>query len=155
MDKKKIIIISSIAAGVVVIALIVGLIIYGNYKKGLNNSAELNANLEKLGKSFYEEFYYPHQVSSIEQKNANLKKKEKPSTIEGLLKNYENTGISVNLENIAKVSSTDQSLVEAMVNKKTKEKCDFKNTKVTIKPVAPFGVNDYTITTTLECGSFE
>lgn len=154
MEKKKVIIIASIAAGIVVIALVVGLLIFNRNKK-LNNEAELNQNLEKLGRTFYEEFYYPHQVSSIETKNANLKKKEKPQTIEDLLKGYSSTGITVNLENIAKVSNVDKTLVDSMVNKKTKEKCDFTKTKVTIKPKAPYSATDYDITTTLECGSFK
>lgn len=153
MEKKKIIIISIIAA--VVIAAVAGVLIYFGVQKSKNNQAELTTNLETLGKSFYEDFYYPHQVQAIEQKNAKLKKKETPSTIEGLLKNYEKTGISVNLENISKVSSVDKNLVDSMVNKKTKEKCNFEKSKVTIKPVAPYGKTDYTIEVTLDCGNFK
>ena len=55
MDKKKIGIIAG--AAVVVIARVVGLIWFLNR----SNEKQLNANFTKLGKQFYEEFYYPSQ----------------------------------------------------------------------------------------------
>ena len=133
MDKKKIGIIAGVA--VVVIAVVVGLILF----LGRSNEKQLNANLTKLGKQFYEEFYYPSQEKSQDDVKAFVKK-------------FEKTGIKINLENIAKISKVDKSLVDSMVNKKTKEKCDVKQSTVTIYPEKPYGKNNYKIEVNLECG---
>ena len=133
MDKKKIGIIAGVA--VVVIAVVVGLILF----LGRSNEKQLNANLTKLGKQFYEEFYYPSQEKSQDDVKAFVKK-------------FEKTGIKINLENIAKISKVDKSLVDSMVNKKTKEKCDVKQSTVTIYPEKPYGKSNYKIEVNLECG---
>lgn len=133
MDKKKIGIIAG--ACVVVIAIVVGLILF----LGGSNEKKLNANLTKLGRQFYEEFYYPSQEKS-------------QSDVKEFVKKFEKTGIKINLENIAKISKVDKALVDSMVNKKTKEKCDAKNTTVTIYPEKPYGKSDYKIEVNLECG---
>ena len=133
MDKKKIGIIAGVA--VVVIAVVVGLILF----LGRSNEKQLNANLTKLGRQFYEEFYYPSQEKSQDDVKAFVKK-------------FEKTGIKINLENIAKISKVDKSLVDSMVNKKTKEKCDVKQSTVTIYPEKPYGKTDYKIEVNLECG---
>ena len=133
MDKKKIGIIAGVA--VVVIAVVVGLILF----LGRSNEKQLNANLTKLGRQFYEEFYYPSQEKSQDDVKAFVKK-------------FEKTGIKINLENIAKISKVDKSLVDSMVNKKTKEKCDVKQSTVTIYPEKPYGKNNYKIEVNLECG---
>jgi hypothetical protein len=133
MDKKKIGIIAG--ACVVVIAIVVGLILL----LGGSNEKKLNANLTKLGRQFYEEFYYPSQEKS-------------QSDVKEFVKKFEKTGIKINLENIAKISKVDKALVDSMVNKKTKEKCDAKNTTVTIYPEKPYGKSNYKIEVNLECG---
>ena len=133
MDKKKIGIIAG--AAVVVIARVVGLIWFLNR----SNEKQLNANFTKLGKQFYEEFYYPSQEKSQEDVKAFVKK-------------FEKTGIKINLENIAKISKVDKNLVDSMVNKKTKEKCDAKQSTVTIYPEKPYGKSNYKIEVNLECG---
>lgn len=135
MDKKKIGIIAGVA--VVVIALIVGGIFL--IKSLFNNESELKNNLNTLGKQFYEEFYYPSQEKSQDDVKAFVKK-------------FEKTGIKINLENIAKISKVDKNLVDSMVNKKTKEKCDAKQSTVTIYPEKPYGKSDYKIEVNLECG---
>ena len=133
MDKKKIGIIAGVA--IVVIALVVGIILFLNR----SNEKTLTANLNKLGKQFYEEFYYPSQEKSQED-------------VKEFIKKFEKTGIKVNLENIAKVSKVDQDLVKTMVNSKTKKDCDKTASYVIIKPKKPYGKTDYTIEVTLECG---
>lgn len=133
MSKKKLGII--VGAAIVVIGIVVALVLL----LGGNNQKELNSNLSKLGKQFYEEFYYPSQEKSQEDVKAFVKK-------------FEKTGIKVNLENIAKVSKVDQDLVKTMVNKKTKKDCDKTASYVIIKPKKPYGKTDYTIDVTLECG---
>ena len=133
MDKKKIGIIAG--AAVVVIAIVVGLILFLNK----SNEKQLNANFTKLGKQFYEEFYYPSQEKSQEDVKAFVKK-------------FEKTGIKVNLENIKKVSKVDQNLVKTMVNSKTKKDCDAKESYVIIYPEKPYGKTNYKIEVNLECG---
>ena len=133
MDKKKIGIIAGVA--IVVIALVVGIILFLNR----SNEKTLTANLNKLGKQFYEEFYYPSQEKSQEDVKAFVKK-------------FEKTGIKVNLENIAKVSKVDQDLVKAMVNSRTKKECDKTASYVIIYPEKPYGKSNYKIEVNLECG---
>ena len=136
MGKKKLIIIIC-SAVLVVAALVVGIIFL---VKGLgSNEKQLNANLNTLGKQFYEDFYYPSQEKSQDD-------------VKEFVKKFEKTGIKVNLENIAKVSKVDQELVKAMVNKKTKKECDKTASYVIIKPKKPYGKTDYTIEVTLDCG---
>ena len=133
MSKKKIGIIAG--AAIVVIGIVVALILL----LGGNNEKKLNANLTTLGKQFYEEFYYPSQEKSQED-------------VKTFVKKFEKTGIKVNLENIAKISKVDKELVDSMVNKKTKKKCDTKESYVVIYPEKPYGKTNYTIKANLECG---
>lgn len=133
MDKKKIGIIAG--AAVVVIAIVVGLILFLNK----SNEKQLNTNLTKLGKQFYENFYYPSQEKSQED-------------VKEFVKKFEKTGIKVNLENIAKVSKVDKDLVKSMVNSKTKKDCDKSESYVIIYPEKPYGKTNYKIEVNLECG---
>ena len=71
MDKKKIGIIAGVA--VVVLAIVVGIILF----LGRSNEKQLTANLNTLGKQFYEEFYYPSQEKSQDDVKAFVKKFEK------------------------------------------------------------------------------
>lgn len=146
MSKKKIGIIAGVAA-IVVIGIVVALIII----LGGNKEKKLNANLNALGKQFYEEFYYPSQAKSQEDVKAFVKK-------------FEKTGIKINLENIAKISKVDKELVASfnatkadvsasVSNKKeNKDACDAKSTYVIIYPEKPYGKTNYRIETHLECG---
>ena len=133
MDKKKIGIIAG--AAVVVIAIVVGLILFLNR----SNEKQLNANLTKLGKQFYEDFYYPSQEKSQEDVKAFVKK-------------FEKTGIKVNLENIKKISKIDKKLADSLINSKTKKECDAKESYVIIYPEKPYGKTNYKIEAHLECG---
>ena len=133
MDKKKLGII--IGAAVLVVAIVVGLILF----LGRSNEKVLNANLSKLGKQFYEEFYYPSQEKS-------------QSDVKEFVKKFEKTGIKVNLENIAKVNKVDKELVKSMVNSKTKKDCDKTGSYVIIYPEKPYGKTNYKIEVNLECG---
>lgn len=133
MDKKKIGIIAG--AAVVVIAIVVGLILFLNR----SNEKQLNANFTKLGKQFYENFYYPSQEKSQEDVKAFVKK-------------FEKTGIKVNLENIKKISKIDKKLVDSLINSKTKKECDAKDSYVIIYPEKPYGKTNYKIEVNLECG---
>ena len=128
--KKKLFIVMSVFAL---------LVFTGCGKKDSNNKEELIKNLETMGKSFYEEFYYPHQAASNED-------------VAKFLETYSENGIKADLENISKVSVVDKELAEKMVNNKTKEKCDTKKTTITFYPKTPYGKTDYEMQVNLECG---
>ena len=138
MNKKNIIIIASVII-VVVAAVILCVCLKGNKKGEKDNKAELTANLEKLGKAFYEDFYY-------------VRNEEAQENMVEFIKGFEKTGISVDLENISKVATVDKELVDSMVNSKTKKKCDVKETRVTFFPKAPYGKTDYEMKVELSCG---
>ena len=136
MKNKKFIII-----GISVIVIICLILIFVNPFSGKSNGNEdkLNANLNQLGKDFYEGYYYPSQ----EKSQTDVKK---------FLERFEKNGIKINLQNLAKISSIDKELIESMVNSKTNEKCDFEKTTVTIYPKTPYGKTDYELKVNLDCG---
>ena len=126
---------------VVTICMVSLLALSGCGKK--SNEKELTQNLEKLGRSFYEEFYYVHQEEALKQQEKSLSE---------FLSQYAEIGIKADLENISKTSVADKKLVDSMVNSETNEKCDVKNSSVTFYPKAPYGKTDYEVKVELECG---
>lgn len=130
MSKKKIII------GAVVVVLVIGIIILicscNSGEKKLTN------NLEKLGKNFYEDYYYPSQAKS--QKD-----------VKKYMEKFSKNGISINLDNLTKISSLDKDLLND-VKKQTKDKkCDYQKTKITIVPKKSYEKKDYTLKVDLDC----
>ena len=134
--KKRIIIIAAISLAVVIIGVLC-FVIFGN--KEAKNKKELEANLVKLGAAFYEDYYYPSQEKI--QKD-----------VKEYMAKFEKTGLKINLDNLSKISKIDQTLVEKMVNKKTKEKCDFEKTYISIYPQKEYEKKDYKIEVKLICG---
>ena len=120
---------------VIVVLIVLGLIFFVFN----DNKKQLTKELENVGKNFYENYYYD-KVGKDE--------KERPS----LLSKYSTRGIKVDLENLASSSGNKDELLNKFVNKKTKEKCNEINTKVTIYPKDPYGRKDYTIEVELDCG---
>ena len=133
-NNKKIII---GAIGVIVLVLIIIGIVFGVKSCGkTSNEKQLKENLTAMGKTFYEEFYYPQMESSQED-------------VKEYMKKFETTGIKVNLANLSKVSKVDKKLVESL----TKENCDEEKTSVRITPKSPYGKTDYDIEVELSCGN--
>ncbi len=122
-----------------VVFMVMLLVVTGCGKDKKDYKKELTDNLEKLGRTFYEEFYYPHQIENNED-------------IASFLVKFKESGVKANLENISKISVVDKALVDSMVNNETKEKCDFKNSSVTFYPKEPYGKTDYEVKVELECG---
>lgn len=133
--KKLFIIIGAITIAIIAAILVLVLFVF----KDNSNEKELVKNMEKLGGQFYEEFYYPAQEKA--QKD-----------VKEFIKKFENSGIKVNLENIAKFSKIDKKIVDSMVNSETNKKCDQKETYIIIKPTSPYGKKNYKIDVTLSCG---
>lgn len=135
MDKKKII----IGGAVAVVLIVVAVICVNVFSKESSNEKELATTLEKLGKSFYEDYYYPSQEKS-------------QTDVKEFVKKFEKNGIKINLTNLAKISAIDTKPIESLVNNKTKKKCDYEKTTVTIIPKSPFGKTDYELKVNLDCG---
>lgn len=130
MSKKKIII-----GAVVLVLVIVGIILLcccGSKEEELNNS------MEKLGKSFYEDYYYPSQKKS--QKD-----------IKKYMEKFSKNGISINLDNLTKISSLDKDLMKEVKDLAKKEKCNNNETKIVITPKKDYGEKDYTLKIDLKC----
>lgn len=136
MDKKKIII-----GGIVAVAVIALIVVCVTVFSGKNesNEKELVATLEKIGKKFYEDYYYPSQ----EKSQTDVKK---------FVERFEKNGIKINLTNLSKISIIDKKLIESLINKKTNEKCNYEKTTVTIIPKSPYNKGSYDIKVTLDCG---
>jgi len=106
------------------------------------NSQEkkLTNRLEELGKSFYEDYYYTYSGSTDEERAEKVSK-------------YADTGIKVNLDNLARFNNSDSStILSEFVNNKTNESCDKENTKVIIYPLDPYSKTSYKLEVVLECG---
>ena len=130
MDNKKIVVIVIVALAFVLCGMLF-------FKK--SNEVELTSNMEKLGKSFYEDYYYPSQKKS--QKD-----------VKKFLAKFEKNGIKINLTNLEKISSLDKKLVDSMVNSKTNKKCDFDKSYVSIYPEKPYEKTNYKLKVNIECG---
>ncbi len=118
---------------IVIVAIISCLCIFS--KK--DNSLE--ENLEELGRTWYETYYWEHLGNSLEDKANTLSK-------------YTMEGVTIDLNNLSKYPFSEGK-IDLFINKKTGEKCDINMTKVTIIPKEPFGVKDYDIKINLDCGS--
>lgn len=143
-NNKKIIM---LAAGVIVLVLVIIGIVFGvkSCNKG-NDEKKLTNNLISIGKTFYEEFYYPQMEKTAED---NKKAGKKPDDVKAYMENLGKTGFKVNLANLSKISKVDKKLVESL----SKAKCDEEKTSVRITPKSPYGKTDYDIEAELECGS--
>ncbi|MCM1053024.1 MAG: hypothetical protein NC483_03535 [Ruminococcus sp.] len=121
-----------IGAIIVVIIIIVCLFAFSN--KNIN----LNKELETLGKTWYETYYWPN-VGNDDEKRADT------------LSKYTVEGVTIDLNNLSKYPFSEGK-IDLFVNEKTGEKCDTNKTKVTVIPTSPFGIKDYSIRVTLDCG---
>ena len=135
MKKKKLIIIGVVCLLVLIVILC---IVLGN-NSDKRAQKKLEDNLILLGRSFYEDYYYPSQ-------------EEVQEDIQKFMASFKDNGLSINLENLSKLSSTDKTLLEKMVNPKTKKKCDYENTIITIYPRKNYGKKNYKIEVNLDCG---
>lgn len=133
MDKKK----KTIIIGVIVAVLVIGLIIILAVCCHSDES-KLTSNMEKLGKNFYEDYYYPSQKKS--QKN-----------VTKYMAKFSKNGISINLDNLVKISSLDSELLTTVKDLAKDNKCDFSKTKISIIPTKPYAKTDYKLSVDLDC----
>ena len=133
MSKKKIIAI----IGVIAVILVGGFVIYKTMN-GSRNDGKLQNKLEKLGKSFFEDYYYPSQERT--QKD-----------VKEFMSKFTHNGIKIDLTNLFKVSSLDKDLLNEVKVLADELKCDYNKTKIDFLPKEPYGAKDYEMTVDLEC----
>lgn len=96
--------------------------------------------MEKLGKEFYESYYYPQL--------GELKKNDMIEDIPIFLKNFTDTGISVSLKKVIDLHfRTEESINKTL----EKYKCDFSKTQFIIYPQEPYEKKSYKIEPQIVC----
>ena len=125
-----------VVAVLIVVILVILLVVFG--KK--SNEKELESSLNKMGSSFYENFYYEQIGSSADDRTS-------------LLSKFSTIGIKIDLENLGRYNDGEfKKDIKEFKNSLTGEKCNQTKTKVIIYPKSPYGKTDYKIETELSCG---
>jgi len=140
LTKRNIIICACSLLALIII--IIGIIFLIPREK--NNEKLLNQELEKIGRYYYENYYYVSAANSDE-----LSKKA------DYLSNFTNTGLKISLSNLLRYNNTladDVKNKTEFKNSETNESCDMDKTMVTIYPKESYTKSDYQISTYLECG---
>lgn len=133
LNKKTLAIVMAV---LIVVILVVLLVVFG--KK--SNEKELESSLNKMGSSFYENFYYEQIGSSADDRTS-------------LLSKFSTIGIKIDLENLGRYNDGEfKKDIKEFKNSLTGEKCNQTKTKVIIYPKSPYGKTDYKIETELSCG---
>lgn len=131
--KRSIVIIVSSILAIVLLILTIGVFVFSDKK------SQLDKYLETMGSEFYENYYYEKIGTDLEERSA-------------FLKEFETIGIKVNLDTLSKYNGTkNDEMISKFVNKKTKEKCDMKKTKVVFYPRDPYKAESYVMETIIEC----
>jgi len=107
-----------------------------------NNEKKLKKELESMGVTFYEDYYYDMLKDKYKDNETGFKE---------YLSGYKEQGFKVDLENLAETNNMKDKL-DDFVNSKTKEKCDKNKTMIIIHPKEDYGKKDYTMDITLVCG---
>lgn len=123
-----------------IIAIIIVIIIALVLIFRVNQEKELTNTLKEMGIDFYENFYYINAGENLKERSAFLKK-------------YEDIGVKINLDNLSKYNSEENTKkLEQFKNNKTNKTCDINSTEVVIYPKEPFNKNNYEIEVILDCG---
>lgn len=130
-QKSNILLISGMI--ILIILIIIFIVPSFKHKKNYNddNSNFLEEQLKKIGKQFYENYYY-----------SNLSSEEYAK-----LANFSNNGIRIDITNLEVIISLDDSIK----NQLEKDNCDFDQTKIVIYPKEPYGKQDYSVELELSC----
>lgn len=135
-NNKKVIVISIISLVIVIIAILVSINIFGKQSK----EKEFKSIIEKMGRDYYENYYYEQSGNDLNAKKETLSK-------------YSAIGLKIDLENLGRYNDQiNKDKIAKLVNPETKEACNAKNTKVIIKPKEGYKKTDYDIEVQLDCG---
>ena len=117
----------------VIINIIVGaILIYNNPKNKLTRS------IKYMGKDFYTNYFY----NTLKEGRSNKELSE-------ILERYKDTGIKINLKNLAQFDSSKYK--EEIDNMVENNKCIDTKTRAVIYPKAPYGKDNYKIKIELNC----
>ncbi len=134
-QKQKIIIV--IAIIIVILSLLIIPKIFNN-----NPEKEFKETMEKIGKDFYSNYYYNQVLHNYKEDKA-----------QEFLKRYEENGLKIDLENLNLYESQEYDIQKELsyfLNSK-KQKCDYKNSYLTIYPKSPYKKEDIKIEVTVNC----
>ena len=127
--------------GAILIIIFIAIVITSVVSKKSREEKKLYDKLDTIVKEYYKDYYYQVVMGSSESLrlyNA---------------KNLSETGIKVTLRQIANSKGNDaNSVLSQFKNYKTKNDCDYDNTKITIYPQDPFGNEDMKYESTIVCG---
>lgn len=135
-NNKKIIIVSILSLAIVIIIILVSINIFGKQSK----EKEFTNIIEKMGRDYYENYYYEQSGNNINEKK-------------DFLSRFSTIGIKIDLENLGRYNDQiNKEKIAELVNPDTKEACNATNTKVIIKPKEGYQKTDYDIEVILDCG---
>ena len=119
--------------------------IYHNYMESKKTDSEnISQYIEKLGKEFYENYYYP-QLKDLQ---ANHMIEDRTT----FLKNFETTGIPVTLNRVIELRfKTEKEINRYLRN----YQCDFKTTGFTVYPKCPYEKKSYQLEPHIVCQNLD
>ena len=127
--------------GILIIIVIIIAIFSFNSETGNTPEEKTENYLEKTVKGFYEDYYYEQLV-----------KLEENEMIDGdvatFLSNFTTEGIPVSVQLLIDNKYAKESEIEEHIGK---YECNYDNTIVRIYPTSPYGKEDYTLKSTLDC----
>lgn len=136
--QKKIILYSGL--GIVLIVIVLIFVLFNNKEEKLSNKDKVQKYLEDKVSNYFEESYYD-QMDSL------------TGDIKSFLSNFKKEGITVSVEVMIQQRIISETEAEKeLVNKDTKEKCDYNQTRVIIYPEEPYKKDSYKLETKLYCG---
>jgi len=129
--------------GILIVVVVIVVLVCNRPKKDkVSEKEKLTTELEKIGRNYYENYYY---VSAANSSDLNDKK--------NYLKNFTSVGLKINLENLQRYNNTLKDKNETVFkNTKANKDCDLEKSMVTIYPTEPYGEKDYKISVFLDCG---
>jgi len=143
-DKKKL---AFVGGGILLVLLVILAIVFFKDKIGGKSQTEIfKANLEELGREFYEDLYYPSTKNGDERARAEF------------LAGFKDQGLKFNIDNLSRYEYEEeetQKKLDSFKNDGTGEECDKKESKVIIYPEEPYGAKDYRVEIVLVCGFLE
>ena len=108
------------------------------------DSENISQYIEKLGKEFYENYYYP-QLKDLQ---ANHMIEDRTT----FLKNFETTGIPVTLNRVIELRfKTEKEINRYLRN----YQCDFKTTGFTVYPKSPYEKKSYQLEPHIVCQNLD
>ncbi|HIT21652.1 MAG TPA: hypothetical protein IAB56_01590 [Candidatus Scybalousia intestinigallinarum] len=139
-DEQKKLSIYGIIVILIVIVIIIAIFSF-NSDKGNTPEEKTENYLEKTVRGFYEDYYYEQLVKLQENEMID-------GDVATFLSNFTTEGIPVSINVMINNKYIGESEIEEHIGE---YRCDYDNTIVRIYPTSPYGKQDYTLKTTLDC----